>query len=145
MQACQQMCEVLIEAGIDHVFGIPGGGTSPLFNAIHDHRDKIRFILTRHEQAASIMADVYGRLTGKPGVLLGQGVFIGSSGAFGIMEAFMSSSPRIPARVVSSPSMAPIKGEAASMDRSISSLSSRRSPNTPPMPSLPKKRCRACN
>ncbi len=29
MQACQQMCEVLIEAGIDHVFGIPGGGTSP--------------------------------------------------------------------------------------------------------------------
>jgi acetolactate synthase-1/2/3 large subunit len=95
MQACQQMCEVLIEAGIDHVFGIPGGGTGPLFNAIHDHRDKIRFILTRHEQAASIMADVYGRLTGKPGVLLGQGVFIGSSGAFGIMEAFMSSSPMI--------------------------------------------------
>ena len=95
MQACQQMCEVLIEAGIDHVFGIPGGGTGPLFNAIHDHRDKIRFILTRHEQSASIMADVYGRLTGKPGILLGQGVFIGSSGAFGIMEAFMSSSPMI--------------------------------------------------
>jgi acetolactate synthase I/II/III large subunit len=95
MQACQQMCEVLIEAGIDHVFGIPGGGTSPLFNAIHDHRDKIRFILTRHEQAASIMADVYGRLTGKPGVVLGQGVFIGSSGGFGIMEAFMSGSPMI--------------------------------------------------
>jgi len=95
MQACQQMCEVLIEAGIDHVFGIPGGGTGPLFNAIHDHRDKIRFILTRHEQAASIMADVYGRLTDKPGVLLGQGVFIGSTGAFGIMEAFMSSSPMI--------------------------------------------------
>src|SRR5687767_13531361 len=47
MQACQHMCEVLIEAGIDHVFGIPGGGTGPLFNAIHDHRDKIRFILTR--------------------------------------------------------------------------------------------------
>ncbi|MBI3325346.1 MAG: thiamine pyrophosphate-binding protein [Nitrospinae bacterium] len=95
MQACQQMCEVLIEAGIDHVFGIPGGGVGPLFNAIHDHHDKIRFILTRHEQAASIMADVYGRLTGKPGVVLGQGVFIGSSAAFGIMEAFMSSSPMI--------------------------------------------------
>ncbi len=95
MQACQQMCEVLIEAGIDHVFGIPGGGVSPLFNAIHDHHDKIRFILTRHEQAASIMADVYGRLTGKPGVVLGQGVFIGSSGGFGIMEAYMSSSPMI--------------------------------------------------
>src|SRR4029453_16079805 len=82
------MCEVLIEGGIDHVFGIPGGGTGPLFNAIHDHRDKIRFVLTRHEQAASIMADVYGGLPG-------QGVFIGSSGAFGIMEAFMSSSPMI--------------------------------------------------
>ena len=78
MQACQQMCEVLIEAGIDHVFGIPGGGTSPLFDAIHDHRDKIRFILTRHEQAASIMADVYGRLTGCRGRAW-SGVFIGSA------------------------------------------------------------------
>jgi len=95
MQARQHMCEILIEAGIDTVFGIPGGGVSPVFDAIHDHRDKIRFILTRHEQAASIMADVYGRLTGKPGVVLGQGVFIGSSGGFGIMESFMSSSPMI--------------------------------------------------
>lgn len=95
MQACQRMCEVLVEAGIDHVFGMPGGGTGPLFDAIHDHRDKLRFILTRHEQDASVMADVYGRLTGKPGVVLGQGVFMASTGAFGIMEALMSSSPMV--------------------------------------------------
>jgi acetolactate synthase-1/2/3 large subunit len=89
------MCEVLIEAGIDHVFGLPGGGTGPLFDAVHDHGDRLRFILTRHEQDASVMADVYGRLTGRPGILLGQGVFVGSTGGFGIMEAFMSGSPMV--------------------------------------------------
>ena len=142
MQACQQMCEVLIEAGIDHVFGIPGGGTGPLFNAIHDHRDKIRFILARHEQSASIMADVYGRLTGKPGVLLGQGVFIGSTGGFGIMEALMSSSPMIaltePAAPESSPNMGRIKEVPASMARSTSPASSRPSRSIPRM--LPPQR-----
>ena len=91
----QKIAETLIELGVDHVFGIPGGATGAIYNSFFDKQDKMKVILTRHEQSASIMADVHGRLTGKPAVLMGQGAFIGTSGGFGIMEAFMSHSPML--------------------------------------------------
>jgi acetolactate synthase I/II/III large subunit len=93
--ASEKICEVLVEAGIDYVFGIPGGGTIPIWNALFDHKDKIRTILTRHEQSASCMAEIYGRVTGKPAVLMGQGAFIASSGGFGILEGFLSNTPML--------------------------------------------------
>ncbi len=91
----QQVVETLVDAGVDHVFGIPGGATGAIFNALRTKQDKIKVILCRHEQHASIMADVYGRLTRKPAVLIGQGAFIGTSGGFGIMEAYLSHSPML--------------------------------------------------
>jgi acetolactate synthase-1/2/3 large subunit len=94
-RARENICDVLIEGGIDHVFGIPGGGTIPIWNALYDRQDKIRAVLARHEQAASCMADLYGRVTGKPAVLMGQGAFVASSGGFGILEAYLSGSPMI--------------------------------------------------
>jgi len=94
-RASEKICDVLIEAGVDHIFGIPGGGTIPLWRALYDKQDKIRVILTRHEQAAACMADMYGRLMGKPAALMGQGAFIASSGGFGILEAYLSSSPML--------------------------------------------------
>jgi len=93
--ASEQICDVLIETGIEHVFGIPGGGTSIIWNSLSSRQDRIKTILVRHEQAASCMADMYGRLTGKPAALIGQGPFIGSSGTFGILEAFLSCSPML--------------------------------------------------
>lgn len=86
---------MLIEAGIDHVFGIPGGGITPIWDALLDRQDKITVVLTRHEQAAACMADMYGRMTGKPGVLMGQGAFIASNGGFGILEGYLSNSPML--------------------------------------------------
>jgi len=94
-RANEKICDVLIEAGIDHVFGIPGGATVPIWDALFDRQDKIRVLLARHEQAASCMADLYGRMTGKPGVLMGQGAFIASNGSFGIMESYLSGSPML--------------------------------------------------
>lgn len=93
--AREMICDVLIEAGVDHVFGIPGGGTIPIWDALFDRQDKIKAVLTRHEQAASCMADIYGRIKGKPAVLMGQGAFIASSGGFGILEAYLSGSPML--------------------------------------------------
>jgi acetolactate synthase-1/2/3 large subunit len=95
VKASQVAVDILVEAGIDTAFGIPGGAAGIFFNRIHERPDAIRFVLTRHEQSTSIMADVYGRLTGRPGVAVGQGVFMASSGAFGIMEAAASSSPML--------------------------------------------------
>jgi acetolactate synthase-1/2/3 large subunit len=86
---------VLIEAGIDYVFGIPGGGTIPIWDALYDRQDRIKVVLTRHEQSAACMADMYGRMTGKPGVLIGQGPFIASNGGFGILEAHLFGSPML--------------------------------------------------
>ncbi|MBA7645522.1 Acetolactate synthase large subunit [subsurface metagenome] len=94
-KASERICDVLIEAGIDHVFGIPGGGTMPIWDALFDRQDRIRVVLTRHEQSAACMADMYGRMTGRPGVLIGQGAFIASSGGFGILEGYLSNSPML--------------------------------------------------
>ena len=66
------MVRVLEEAGIEFVFGMPGGDTGRIFDALYDST-KIKTILVRHEQVGSIMAEMYGRLTGKPGVVMGQG------------------------------------------------------------------------
>jgi len=52
--------------GVTHVFGIPGEENIRLVDAIS--RSSIRYVLARHEQGASFMAEVYGRLTGRAGV-----------------------------------------------------------------------------
>ena len=59
----------LMALGVRHVFGVPGGQTLAFMNAMLDHPD-MTFILTRHEGAAAVMADAYGRLTGVPAVAL---------------------------------------------------------------------------
>jgi acetolactate synthase-1/2/3 large subunit len=94
-KASEIFTDILVEAGIDHVFGMPGGATMFIFDALYDKRDNIRTVLARHEGGAACMADMHGRLTGKPAVLMGQGAWIGSNGAFGIMEAFMAGSPML--------------------------------------------------
>ena len=93
-KAHEMIAEVLQEAGVEYVFGIPGGGTGAIYNSLYD-KPNVRPILVRHEQGAAIMADAYGRATGRPAVVMGQGLFIGSNASFGIMEAQLSSSPMV--------------------------------------------------
>jgi len=94
-KAREILCDILIESGVEYVFGVPGGGAWLIFDSLFDRQDKIKVILARHEQGAACMADMYGRLTGKPGILIGQGAFIGSSGLFGIIDAYLGSAPMI--------------------------------------------------
>jgi acetolactate synthase I/II/III large subunit len=94
-KAHELIVQALEEAGVEYVFGIPGGGTGQIFNLLYGKEDRIKAILVRHEQAAAIMADAYGRATGKPAAVMGQGLFIGSNASFGIMEAMLSSSPML--------------------------------------------------
>jgi acetolactate synthase-1/2/3 large subunit len=89
----EAIVRVLEEAGINIVFGMPGGNTLLLFDALYDHRSTIRTILVRHESLAGVMAEVYGRLTGKPGVAIGQGAFMLSNAVLGMLEAHLGSSP----------------------------------------------------
>jgi acetolactate synthase-1/2/3 large subunit len=85
---------VLEEAGITFVFGMPGGDTGRIFDALYDSA-AIRTVLVRHEQVGSIMAEMYGRLTGRPGVVMGQGVFLACNALFGSLEALKGASPML--------------------------------------------------
>jgi acetolactate synthase-1/2/3 large subunit len=84
---------VLEEAGIEIVFGNPGGNVLPVFDALFDCRSSIRTVLVRDESMATVMAQVYGRLTGKPGVVVGQAAFLAAR--LGVLEARLSSSPMV--------------------------------------------------
>jgi acetolactate synthase-1/2/3 large subunit len=71
----EAIARVLEQAGIGFVFGMPGSRTGTIYQALYDHRSTIRCVPVREEGLAAVMADVYGRLTGRPGVCMGQGVF----------------------------------------------------------------------
>ncbi len=64
------ICECLIEQGVDTVFGYPGGAALNTYDALYKYSDKIRHILTAHEQGAAHAADGYARATGKVGVCM---------------------------------------------------------------------------
>ena len=95
MRTVDKIVDVLEEAGIDHVFGLPGGDTGQIFKALYGRQDKIKVVLARDEQTAACMADMYGRLTGKPGVFMAQGCYAASTGLFGVIEAGLGSSPML--------------------------------------------------
>jgi acetolactate synthase-1/2/3 large subunit len=85
---------VLEEAGIRFVFGMPGGDTGRIFDALYDSTS-VQTVLVRHEQVGSIMAEMYGRLTGTPGVVMGQGIFLACNALFGALEAVKGASPML--------------------------------------------------
>ncbi len=95
VRAGEGIARVLEDAGIDMVFGIQGGNMGRVYDALYDHQDTVRCVLVRHEQLASVMAEVYGRLTGKPGVCIGQGIFMLANGFLGTLEAHFGSSPML--------------------------------------------------
>jgi acetolactate synthase-1/2/3 large subunit len=64
--AAELIVRCLENEGVEYVFGIPGEENIHLVDALDS--SEIRYILVRHEQAASFMAEIYGRLTGKAGV-----------------------------------------------------------------------------
>jgi len=68
MKTSDLFIKCLENEGVEFVFGIPGEETLDLMDSLS--RSNIRFVLTRHEQAAAFMSDAYGRLSGKAGVCL---------------------------------------------------------------------------
>ncbi|MBI1311823.1 acetolactate synthase large subunit [bacterium] len=70
MKASDLFVKCLETEGIELIFGVPGEENADFMISLEDS-DKIRFILTRHEQGAAFMAEVYGRLTGTPAGCLG--------------------------------------------------------------------------
>ena len=69
MKASDLFLRCLEAEGVEYMFGVPGEENADVMISLLD--SPIRFILCRHEQGAAFMADLYGRMTGKPGVCLG--------------------------------------------------------------------------
>src|SRR5215217_1047836 len=91
----QLLVRCLENEGVKYVFGIPGEENIHFIDALRGSSSSIRFILVHHEQAASFMADMYGRVTGKAGVCsatLGPGAI---NLMLGTADAFTDSVPLI--------------------------------------------------
>jgi acetolactate synthase-1/2/3 large subunit len=87
--------ECLLEQKVETIFGFPGGQIMPLYDALYDYRDRIRHILTSHEQGATHAADGYARSSGKVGVCFATSGPGATNTVTGIATAYMDSSPMV--------------------------------------------------
>ncbi|HHX13497.1 MAG TPA: biosynthetic-type acetolactate synthase large subunit [Clostridiales bacterium] len=95
LNGSQILMETLIEQGVDTIFGYPGGAVLNIYDALYDYSDRIKHILTAHEQGAAHAADGYARSTGRPGVVLATSGPGATNLVTGIATAYMDSIPMI--------------------------------------------------
>ncbi|HZK60642.1 MAG TPA: thiamine pyrophosphate-binding protein, partial [Anaerovoracaceae bacterium] len=95
MTGAEAVAELLLEQGVDTVFGYPGGTALNLYDALYKYQGKIRHILTAHEQGAAHAADGYARATGKVGVVMATSGPGACNLVTGIATAFMDSIPMV--------------------------------------------------
>ncbi|MCI8870063.1 MAG: biosynthetic-type acetolactate synthase large subunit [Lawsonibacter sp.] len=93
IRATAAVMECLLEQEVDTVFGYPGGTILNLYDELYNYKDKIRHVLTAHEQGASHAADGYARSTGKVGVCFATSGPGATNLTTGIATAYMDSSP----------------------------------------------------
>ena len=89
------LVNVLIEQGVDTVFGYPGGAVLNIYDALYKYSDKIHHYMTAHEQGAAHAADGYARATGKTGVVIATSGPGATNLVTGIATAYMDSVPMV--------------------------------------------------
>ncbi|WP_294465108.1 biosynthetic-type acetolactate synthase large subunit [uncultured Anaerofustis sp.] len=89
------LAEVLLEHSVDTVFGYPGGAALNIYDVLYKYSDKIKHVLTAHEQGAAHAADGYYRATGKTGVVIATSGPGATNLVTGIATAFMDSIPMV--------------------------------------------------
>ena len=85
------LIESMIHEGVDTIFGYPGGAIMPTFDALYDYDDRLKHILTRHEQGATHAAQGYARVSGKVGVCLVTSGPAATNAITGISDAMLDS------------------------------------------------------
>ncbi len=113
------LIRTLESLGVEYIFGYSGGAALPIFDALITSRTKIKFILVRHEQGATHMADGYARASGKPGVVLVTSGPGAGNTVTGLMTAHMDSVPVI---VISGQQIRPMLGMDAFQEADIFSI-----------------------
>ena len=87
--------ECLLEQGADTIFGYPGGAVLNMYDSLYKYSDKIRHVITCHEQGACHAADGYARSTGKTGIVLATSGPGATNLVTGIATAYMDSIPLV--------------------------------------------------
>ena len=95
MTGAQILVETLLEQGVDTVFGFPGGMVVDIYDKLYDKQDKIKHILTAHEEGAVHAADGYARSTGKTGVVIATSGPGATNLVTGIATAYLDSIPLV--------------------------------------------------
>ena len=95
LNGSQILIECLLEQGVDTVFGYPGGAILNVYDELYRYQDKLRHVLTSHEQGASHAADGYARATGKVGVCMATSGPGATNLVTGIATAYMDSVPMV--------------------------------------------------
>lgn len=89
------LIDLLINEGVDTLFGYPGGAVLPIYDAIYRARGTIKHVLFRHEQGSIHAAEGYARITGKPGVVIATSGPGATNLVTGITDAMMDSLPLV--------------------------------------------------
>jgi acetolactate synthase-1/2/3 large subunit len=92
LSGSQILCRVLLEEGVDLLFGYPGGAIMPFYHALPEYPG-LRHVLVRHEQAAAHAADGYARATGRAGVCVATSGPGATNLVTGLATAHMDSTP----------------------------------------------------
>ena len=95
LTGAQIFVEVLVEQGVDTIFGYPGGAVLNLYDELYKSSDRIQNVLTAHEQGAAHAADGYARATGRTGVVLATSGPGATNLVTGIATAYMDSVPMV--------------------------------------------------
>ncbi|WHZ04074.1 acetolactate synthase large subunit [Neobacillus sp. YX16] len=89
------LIDLLINEGVETLFGYPGGAVLPIYDAIYRARGSIKHVLFRHEQGSIHAAEGYARITGKPGVVIATSGPGATNLVTGITDAMMDSLPLV--------------------------------------------------
>ena len=95
LTGAQIIIKILIEQGVDTVFGYPGGTVVHIYDELYKNSDRIRHYTTCHEQGAAHAADAYARVTGKPGVVIATSGPGATNLVTGIANAYLDSTPMV--------------------------------------------------
>jgi len=119
MRGADAVIQALERQEVEFIFGHPGGAAMPIFDALVDS-EQLRFILTRHEQGATHMADGYARATGKVGVVLVTSGPGATNTITGILTAQMDSVPLV---VLTGQTITPMLGKDAFQEADVFGIS----------------------
>src|SRR6187401_2340179 len=92
MTGAEMVIQAMIDLGVEHIFGYPGGAVLPIYDAMFQ-QDRVQHVLVRHEQGAVHMAEGYARSTGKVGCVLVTSGPGATNAVTGLTDALMDSVP----------------------------------------------------